>query len=138
MLVIVNQSSVRVPRKFLDELFHRLNKNLKLKNRDLTLVFLNKNRARALNKQFRHKDYATDVLSFADESEETLGELILCPQVLKAQAKEHDLSYQSELMYMVIHGVLHLLGYEHEGSARKAKEMFTLQDRLFERYLKIY
>jgi len=73
-------------------------------------------------------------LSFpGDESQGSLGELILCPQVLKAQAKEHDFSFQEELGYMIIHGVLHLLGYDHEKTSHQAKKMFRLQDQIFDK-----
>ena len=64
-----------------------------------------------------------------------LGELVLCPQVVLKQSKEHNLSFRLELTYMLIHGVLHLLGYEHEGSAHRALEMFNIQDLIFKTFL---
>lgn len=103
-----------------------------LKGKTLTIVCLDKKSARTINKEFRGKDYATDVLSFDPIEPDSLGELILCPEVLKTQAKEHHLTYQMELGYMVLHGILHLLGFEHEDDAKKAEEMFGLQDEIFD------
>ena len=68
--------------------------------------------------------------------DESLGDLVICLDVIKRQAKEHGLTVQEELGYMVLHGFLHLLGYDHEANVRDAKKMFTLQDDLFEKLLK--
>lgn len=138
-LNIINQSQVSVPRSFLkkwtEALVFELQKKAfptSLKNKELILVFLDPGPAKKLNLQFRNRNYATDVLSFDPIDPQSLGELVLCPQVLKKQAKAHDLSFQMELGYMVLHGVLHLLGYEHEDSEERAQEMFKLQDEIFD------
>lgn len=142
MLTIVNQASVRVPRQFLEKHWKLIVKDLRLGSHELTMVFLNPGPAKNLNRQFRGKNYATDVLSFAPIEDfgggevQTLGELILCPQVLQRQSREHGLTYRQELLYMMIHGVLHLIGYDHEKSVAEEKKMFQIQDRLFEKYLK--
>ena len=60
-----------------------------------------------------------------------LGELVFCPSVVKKQAQENRHSYRDELAYLSIHGLLHLLGFEHEGGGQRAKEMYDLQDSLF-------
>ncbi|MGZ3772631.1 MAG: rRNA maturation RNase YbeY [Pseudobdellovibrionaceae bacterium] len=145
-VLIVNESKHAVPRKFISEWVKQLTAELKkrrifksgMASLELTLVFLDKKAAKKINFEFRGKDYATDVLSFDSMEESSLGELILCPEVLKSQAKEHRLSYQSELGYMLLHGVLHLLGYDHETSEEDARKMFALQDSIFERLLKDY
>lgn len=137
-LVIVNQSSTRVPRSFLGRIFPLMVKQLRQQRvkglsaqLELTLVFLGKPEARRLNKQFRGKNYPTDVLSFAPIEPKSLGELVLCPEVLKAQAREQGHAYRNELIYMVLHGVLHLLGYDHERNDREAKKMFKLQEEVY-------
>jgi probable rRNA maturation factor len=138
-VLCLNQSDMAMPKAFLRTwiggceraLKRRLSRSRSAKlSGELTVVFLNSREARALNREFRRKDYATDVLSF--ESETGLGELVLCPQVLKRQAREHGLSFREELGYLVLHGVLHLLGFEHERGGRRAKEMYALQDLVFE------
>jgi probable rRNA maturation factor len=131
-----------VPRKFLAALDQwlrpRLSKKTQKRNlvrKNLIAVFVDEKRGRELNKSFRQKNYATDVLSFAPIERESAGELVFCMQVLKSQAKEHRLSVRKEIAYLYIHGFLHLLGYDHEKSKRAETEMFTLQDSLFNAFL---
>ncbi len=141
-LEIINLSSSPVPRKFLAALDQWLRPRLlkrthkrSLVGKKLIAVFVDKKRGRELNKSFRQKNYATDVLSFAPVEPESAGELVFCMDVLKAQAKEHRLSLKNEIAYLYIHGFLHLLGYDHEKSKRAETEMFTLQDSLFDAFL---
>ncbi|MBX9767717.1 MAG: rRNA maturation RNase YbeY [Bdellovibrionales bacterium] len=137
------QSSERIPASFLKtwttatakELKRRGLKDSKL-NLDLNLVFVSAPEMKRLNRQFRGKNYATDVLSFTAIEPGVLGELVLCTSVLRRQALDHGLSFREELGYMVLHGLLHLLGYDHEQSEREAKKMFGLQDQVFEHLLK--
>ena len=84
-----------------------------------------------INLQFRGKDKPTDVLSFESQDAHTLGELIFCLPVLKKQAKEHKQSLQDELTLMIIHGILHLLGYDHEASKAEDALMFQIQEYCF-------
>jgi len=102
------------------------------KNQNLTVIFLDSTPAKKLNLKFRKKNYATDVLSFDGDGFESLGELVLCPQVLQKQAEEHDLSFRQELGYMLIHGILHLIGYDHEKNQKEAQKMFQIQDEMFD------
>ena len=138
-LNIINQSEVPVPKAFLNEWTEALVLSLQkkgfprvLKQKELILVFLDRASAKKLNLQFRGRNYATDVLSFDPIDPQSLGELVICPQVLKKQAKEHELSYNLELGYMVLHGILHLLGFDHEESEEDAEIMFKLQDEIFD------
>jgi probable rRNA maturation factor len=133
MTNLINQSKVRMPKSFVLEVDSFIRRRLKIPvKRELTIVFLDPTPAKKLNKTYRKKDYATDILSFEGATPQDLGELVICPQVLQKQAKEHDLSFKAELAYMLIHGVLHLLGYDHERSAKEAKKMFQIQDQLFD------
>jgi len=143
MIEVVNETQIRVPKAHLNKLWELLQKELKKQGllpthfkRTLTLVFLNPTKAKTLNLRYRKKDYATDVLSFESSDPDSLGELVLCPLVLIKQAKEHDLSYQNELAYMVIHGVLHLLGLDHERSKEEEHRMMAIQDEIFLKFLK--
>lgn len=142
-ILIVNESKHAIPRQFIEKWMKALTLDLKKRKVisaaktqcELTLVFLDKKPAQKINQEFRGKTYATDVLSFESMDASSLGELILCPEVLKRQAKEHGLTFQKELGYMLLHGVLHLLGYDHEIGEQDAKEMFDLQDSIFEKLL---
>lgn len=134
---ILNSSEHRLPKQFIDWWGERIFKELKgekgLKRKKiLYLVFLGPKRAGELNRRYRGKAYATDVLSFSPVEEESLGELVFCPEVLDRQARDHGLSFRFELGYMMIHGVLHLLGYEHEKGGIRAEKMYNLQDSIFE------
>ena len=145
--MIVNKSSYKIPKKateaVVEKLFKKFVSNAVFKLHrsrdrylaDITIVFLNEKEAKKCNVKYRGKKYATDVLSFVNVNRNSgMGELVLCSQVLKKQAKEHKISFQSEIVYLVIHGFLHLLGYEHETSAKEEKVMLDLQDKLFEAY----
>ncbi|MGE5085345.1 MAG: rRNA maturation RNase YbeY [Bacillota bacterium] len=142
-ILVINESKHAIPRKFIQEWMSQVEKELKKRKvlstekakRELTLVFLDKKPAQKLNKEFRDRDYATDVLSFDSMDPSSFGELVMCPEVLKRQAKEHKLTFQKELGYMLLHGTLHLLGYDHETNEQDAKKMFTLQDTVFDRLL---
>ena len=136
---IVKLSDWRIPRKFLGQWLKALEKELKkqisldLNAKELTLVFVDAPKILELNRTYRAKAKVTDVLSFSGLGEDSLGELIFCGSRINEQALDHKLSKKQELGYLVIHGVLHLLGYEHEQGGRKEKEMFTLQDKLFDK-----
>jgi probable rRNA maturation factor len=136
-IYIINQSKNKSPRMFiklwLAEVIRLLPINLqkKLNGKNLNIVFLDQVKAKKMNLAFRGKNYATDILSFGPIEAGELGELVLCPQVIERQAKDHGLSVRAELGYMLIHGCLHLLGFDHEQSEKEAKRMFRLQDRIF-------
>jgi probable rRNA maturation factor len=133
---IDNQSSVRVPKKFLIQNLKKVfNRFKKLHpelyhSQDINLIFLNPQKAKELNLNYRKKNYPTDVLSFPGQGP-LLGELIFCSQVLKRQAIEQGHSFQKECLYMAIHGFLHLKGFDHETTASEAEKMFSLQNSLY-------
>ena len=88
-------------------------------NGALTILLSNDRRLRALNVSFRGKDKATNVLSFpaADLPEgpqRPLGDLVICPDVLRAEAREQNKKLRAHWAHLVVHGALHLVGYDHE------------------------
>ena len=96
----------------------------------ISLVLVNDKDIKGLNKEYRGKNEPTDVLSFGGEGD-FLGEIAICPKVVKKNAKEDKSNFKKELVFVFIHGVLHLLGYEHEAGGEKehlmkAKENFYL------------
>jgi len=131
--ILINRGLARMPKIFLTSWIKKLSKQKpfsKIKQ-ELVIVFVDAKEMKALNKTYRGRNYATDVLSFESGEPEVLGELVLCPQVLKKQALDTGLSFQHELGYMIIHGGLHLLGFDHEKSEAEKKKMFVLQDQIF-------
>lgn len=81
---------------------------------DVCVALVSDRRMRALNRQFRGKDDATDVLSFPSGERGFLGDIVIADGVAKRQAKEHGHSLKTEIRTLALHGLLHLLGYDHE------------------------
>ena len=86
-----------------------------------TIVFLSDRAIRELNRRFRGKDYATDVLSFPcaaepfeTENRSQLGEVVISVQRATAQSQSNRLSFDNEVKQLILHGLLHLCGYDHE------------------------
>jgi probable rRNA maturation factor len=75
-----------------------------------------------LNAMFRHKDRATDVMSFNYDEIDLLGEIYISLQRAKAQAREYGVTYSNEVQRLFVHGMFHLLGYDHE-TERDRKKM---------------
>ncbi len=90
----------------------------------LCVRFVDEAEGLALNQQYRHKNYATNVLSFPsdapvfDEADERyLGDLVLCQPVVQQEARAQGKSVPAHTAHLVVHGVLHLLGFDHETAA---------------------
>ncbi len=100
-------------------LFRRIKDEVLGKDYELDLMFIGKKRARTLNFKFREKDYATDILSFpiADD----MGEIYIYPEKAKQKAKEFDRTYENYLVFVFIHGLFHLKGFDH-GSRMESEE----------------
>jgi len=99
--------------------------------RELSIVFTDNLEIKELNSSFRKKDKATDVLSFPCEDDDYLGDLIISVEKAEAQAKEYDCSLKEELVRLIIHGYLHLNGYDHVGVSRSlANKMIRKEDKL--------
>jgi len=93
----------------------------------LSLAFVGKEEIQKLNKKFRKKNKPTDVLSFNLEQPGYLGEIIICPDVVKENAKKFGVTAKSETLKVFVHGILHLCGYDHEKSEKEAEEMEAKQ-----------
>lgn len=79
-----------------------------------TIAFVSDKRIRELNQQFRGVDKATDVLSFPDEDPDNLGDVAISVETAARQAKDNGLSFDNEVAQLILHGLLHLSGYDHE------------------------
>ncbi len=138
--IIVNETKDKIPRtlaKDVKEICSYLaakklrNGKLLSEKSEITLVFLSSSEMKKINKAFRKKDKPTDILSFSSDDPASLGELLLCTDVLKKQAAVQRHTLRDEMRYMLIHGILHLLGYDHELSKSEEKIMFSIQDKAF-------
>ncbi|MCX7896873.1 MAG: rRNA maturation RNase YbeY [Rhodocyclaceae bacterium] len=101
----------------------------------VTLRFVSEAEGRTLNRDYRGKDYATNVLSFGYENaEEVCGDLVLCPRVARREAQEQGKPFLHHLAHLVIHGMLHLQGYDHERGARARRQMEAREREILARF----
>lgn len=100
------------------------------KELELSIVLVGSGRIKELNKKYRKKNKVADVLSFLYNGS---GEIVICLREVKKNAERYKSTFEKELSRVLIHGILHLLGEEHEISEEKAKVMEKKQ----ENYLKL-
>ena len=89
--------------------------------RRTVVILCDNRRIRALNRHYRHLDRATDVLSFEFNDPDLLGEIYISLQRCKAQHPRSGLSYDDEVKRVFIHGLVHLLGFDHQSTVQRAR-----------------
>ena len=90
---------------------------------EIAIRLVDAEEGRELNKEYRGKDYATNVLSFPYEIEPlTMGDLVICPEVVAREAQEQNKALEAHYAHMTVHGMLHLQGWDHEDDD-EAQEM---------------
>ena len=104
---------------------------------EMTIRIVDEEESQTLNREYRGKDYPTNVLSFPFEVPEgielpLLGELITFREVIKREAKEQQISLASHWAHLAVHGTLHLLGYDHIEEA-EAEEMEGLESQIMQK-----
>jgi len=109
---------------------------LKQERAELSIALVGDQEMRPLNAKYRRKNRTTDVLSFfvtdrPKAAPALLGDVIISVEQARRQAKAGQQTLNVEMATLLIHGVLHLLGYDHERSERQAKRMFALERKLF-------
>lgn len=119
MIDIDNQTKIKLDSKFLEflnSIFLGILNNLGLENKQCELLLVENTKIQALNLQFRGIDKPTDVLSFPLESEfsSLLGSVVISVEYANKTAKELEHSLKDEIALLFIHGMLHLLGFDHE------------------------
>jgi len=115
--------------------------NSKVKILQVSILITNDREIKALNKKYRRKNRATDVLSFTARDAVgplySLGDIVISLETTLRQAKALDINPNQELLRLIIHGLLHLLGYEHVNTATKtAAKMRALEEIIYKRYRK--
>ena len=130
--------------KELEELKIFLNnvcKDEKLESGEFNVIIVDKKKIQDLNKEYRNIDKVTDVISFALEDDETcklddyrmLGDIYICIERAREQAIEYGHSFKRELSFLAIHGLLHLLGYDHL-TKEEEEVMFSKQEEVLSKY----
>ena len=144
VLITNSQKAVKVPSGLRILIRRACNAVLEYEHFDdpaeISVTFVDNAAIAELNNQYRNKPMPTDVLSFPmdelrppKDGEESplgmLGDIVLCPEVTAAQASDSNRTPEQEADYLLIHGLLHLLGYDHAEPEEK-KVMFGLNDRI--------
>jgi len=142
MLNIYDKTSKKELKKYSKDIKKYYNltlKTLKLNEEfDLSLVIVGPKKIKEINRDYRNKDQVTDVISFACidgqddysfEENYNLGDIFINVDRVKSQAKEYKHSIKREYCFLFVHGLLHLLGYDHMNK-KDEKKMFDLQKRI--------
>ncbi len=93
--------------------------------KEVAVVALSPAKSRAINRRYRKKDRATNVLSFRYSP--AYGEILVCPSVIRAEAKKQKHSFKYQMTWMVLHGMLHLSGLHHEESKTAEKKFVRIE-----------
>ena len=97
----------------------------------ITVRFVDEEEGQALNRAYRGKDYATNVLSFPYELAPLVwGDLVLCAPVIQREAAVQNKSLEAHFAHLIVHGILHLQGYDHEQSEDEARYMESQERKL--------
>lgn len=134
MIEVNNLTRSRVDKKFLKRVAQIVLRGENKKESNLSIVLLGLRKMGNLNKKYRGRNLATDVLSFAFTNKFPvipgieIGEVVICPEIVKKNAKKFKTTFNKELARALTHGLLHLLGYEHEKGRARAKKMQEKQE----------
>lgn len=134
---ISNLTNEEVNISDLEIIINKVSDMFELENNIVSIVLVDNNEIHRINKEYRNIDSETDVISFAfmdelinpDSDLVNLGEIYICLDKAHSQAEEYGHSYKRELSFLLTHGLLHLLGYDHMNEEDE-KEMFSLQDEI--------
>ncbi|MDR2821824.1 MAG: rRNA maturation RNase YbeY [Mycoplasmataceae bacterium] len=122
------QDSIYLP--LFDKICNEITKTLKIKGKKIFEVnFITSSKIKTLNNKYRHINKATDVLSFPLNHNELIGEIFIATDFAKKEAKLHNWTMKYEICLLFTHGLLHLLGWDHDTKTKENK-MFALQDKI--------
>ena len=96
---------------------------------ELTVIFVRASESAALNRRYRHRAYAANVLSFGYGGS---GEIVIAPEVIRREARAAGRPFHVQLRHMVVHGFMHLAGIHHQGSLRRAARFERVERRILE------
>lgn len=133
MIQINNLTTVQIDEEFLKRVAQKVLEGEKTKE-ELSIALVGQGRIRKLNKKYRKKNRVTDVLAFPGNG---LGEIVICLREVKKNAKRFNSNFKTELARVLIHGILHLLKYNHEKSEANAQQMEKRQNYYLSQVLKL-
>ncbi len=120
MIEINNLTAVSIDESFLKAVARKVLKGEKQEDKDLSIALVGQEKIKELNKRYRGENRATDVLAFPGNG---LGEIVICLKEVKKNAKRFNSVFEKELARVLIHGILHLSGYDHEKREIEARKM---------------
>ena len=151
-VIVENETKIKVKKlevkKLIKNLLLDIEKEYEIKEflNEVSVLFVNDEKIHVLNRDYRGKDRPTDVLSFASldgNADEnfiftSLGDIVISLETAAKQAIEYKTTFNEELIRLLTHGTLHLVGFDHEHVSKKEKnEMLSLQDKFIEKYRKL-
>lgn len=117
---------------------HNILENLNCQDKEISLLFVDDDGIREINKKYLGRNYPTNVIAFSmtegefgDINPDILGDIIISVETAFRDAKSANIEFEEGLDYLMIHGILHLLGYDHETSKVDAKRMKKKEEELF-------
>ena len=117
---------------------HNILENLNCQDKEISLLFVDDDGIREINKKYLGRNYPTNVIAFSmtegefgDINPDILGDIIISVETAFRDAKSANIEFEEGLDYLMIHGILHLLGYDHETSEVDAKRMKKKEEELF-------
>jgi len=113
MIGVNNLTKVKVDKELLKKIAKKVLEGERKKEFEVSIVLVGEGRIKELNKKYRGKNRTTDVLAFPYNNS---GEIVICLKKVKKNAKQFGSDFQTELARVLIHGLLHLLGFHHQGS----------------------
>ncbi len=133
------QNEVKIPEKMLYAIVHHVLSEENILRAEVSIALVSEEEIKILNEEFRGIPEPTDVLSFIyDPLPEVSGEIVLAPSYIKRQAEENNTGFEQELSMLLIHGLLHLLGYDHEKNNEEAELMWQKQENLLKSFWSQY
>jgi probable rRNA maturation factor len=142
MIEVNNLADVKIGLIRFKEIAEKILEKEKREKIDLFVSFVNSEKIKRLNIKYRKKNKPTDVLSFTYKDLlgrspwGEAGEIIICPEIVKKNSKETGAKFESELARVFMHGILHILGYDHEKKEQDAQIMEKKQNYYFNLFVK--
>lgn len=137
-----NQNKIKLDKRNIRRTSVLLLKSLDCMDKELSISFVNDETIRQLNKQYLNKDKPTNVLSFSlqegefnDINPQVLGDIVISVDTAQRDAIKGGLTFEQEIDFLIIHGLLHLLGYDHENTIKEEKNKMQRKEKALFRLL---
>ncbi|MEA2088836.1 MAG: rRNA maturation RNase YbeY [Patescibacteria group bacterium] len=114
---------------FFQDIVRHFFKEFDIKDAEISIVIVNKNEIKKFNKNYRKQNRVTDVLSFIYNKKPLEGEILICYEKALQQAKENKIDLNQEIKLLLVHSLLHLIGYDHK-NIKEANKMKKMENKI--------